>query len=248
MTSTTITNDAEPTHPLVVVNLSGILKLTSTNYLSWKLQLEATLFGYGLSKFLDGTHPQPEPTVTTTSETSTTTTPNPKYLTWKRQDQLLFGALIGTLDPTIVPLVARASNSKDAWDTLANTYARHSRGHLKLLKTKFKNLTKGNLSISEYINAVRVCVNQRLVLGDTVLPEDIIEQVCDGIKDPAYAAIINGVSARDSLISFEELHEKLLVCENSICQDTPSPTLPVTVHNTSTRPYRSPASTPAPTA
>lgn len=72
MTSPTINNDTESDHPLVVVNLTGILKLNSSNYLSWKLQLQAILYGYGLFKVLDGTHPKPSPLITTPT-TSTTT-------------------------------------------------------------------------------------------------------------------------------------------------------------------------------
>lgn len=81
----TISNDNDPKSPLIIVSLPNIIKLNSTNYLSWKLQVEATLFGYGLFKFLDGSFPSPTPTVTTESKTQ----PNPEYLTWMRQDRLL---------------------------------------------------------------------------------------------------------------------------------------------------------------
>lgn len=40
--STTIPNVDDPATPLVAINLTNILKLTTTNYLSWKLQIEAT--------------------------------------------------------------------------------------------------------------------------------------------------------------------------------------------------------------
>lgn len=108
MASITIPNDADPNSPLVVVTLTNILKLNTTNYMSWKLQIHATLIGYGLFKFLDGTFPSPSPTITTES----TSEPNPAHSTWVRQDKLLFGALIGTLEPTIVPLVSRADTTK----------------------------------------------------------------------------------------------------------------------------------------
>ena len=235
MASSSIPNDADPSTPLVVVNLSSMLKLNSVNYLSWHLQLQATLFGYGLFKFLDGTHPPPAPTLAPTTS-SATATPNPAYLTWLCQDRLLFGAIIGTLKPTIVPLVSCASTAKDAWDILSHTYARQSRGHLKLLKTRFKNLTKGSSSITDYINSIRMCVDQRLLLRDTVLPEDVIEQVCDGIQDPAYTNLIESINARDTLISFNELHEKLLVREDQLTTIKAPPLLPVTAHSTSTRP------------
>lgn len=127
MAATTIPNDAKPNSPLVIISLPNIIKLTSTNYLSWKLQIEATLIGYNLFKFLDGSFPSPPPTIVTEKSTES----NPAYLTWMRQDRLLYGTLIGTLESTIVPLVSLTKTSKELWDTLARTFASASRGHIK---------------------------------------------------------------------------------------------------------------------
>ena len=80
MTSNTIPNDVEPSNPLVVVNLTNMLKLNNTNYLSWKLQLAATLVGYGLFKFIDGSYPSPPSSITKDA----TTSPNPAYASWVR--------------------------------------------------------------------------------------------------------------------------------------------------------------------
>ncbi|GMI67477.1 hypothetical protein HRI_000417000 [Hibiscus trionum] len=59
-----IPNSAYPTKPFIIVSLSYILKLTPTNYISWKPQIEATLIGYDLHKFIDGSNlarPNPLP-------------------------------------------------------------------------------------------------------------------------------------------------------------------------------------------
>ena len=223
MANTTISNDAEPSCPLVAVSLSNILKLTNTNNLSWKLQIQATLIGYGLFKFLDGSHPAPPATLTKESAKS----PNPAATTWLRQDQLLFGALIGTLDTTIVPLVSRASTAKEAWDILAHTFARQSRGPAKLLKANFRLLTKGAQSVSEYMNVVRVCADQLAILGEPVQPEDLIDRILEGLQDPNYKSLIDAVNARYTLITFDELYEKLLVREGNLRTETPLPTTPL---------------------
>ncbi|KAI4347888.1 hypothetical protein L6164_008664 [Bauhinia variegata] len=200
----TIPNDVDPKCPLVVVMLSNILKLTSTNYLSWKLQIEATLFGYGLFKYLDGTFPAPPTTITM----ETVSEPNPAYLTWVRQDKLLFGALIGTLEPTLVPLISRSRTTQEVWDTLAHTFARLTRGHIKQLKTTFKALTKD--------------------------PEDITDKVLESL-DSTFQGVIDAVHARDTPISFDELHEKLLNRELMAKSQPIMPTLPASVHATTTR-------------
>lgn len=250
MENNNIPNDVEPTHPLFIVTLSNIIKLTTTNYLSWKLQLEATLIGYGLFQFLDGSHPPPLPTVPNTtnaltnpathSTAVTNVSPiatNPAYTTWVRQDKLLFGALIGTLDSTIVPLVSRASTAKEAWDILAHTFARQSRGHTKLFKANFRLITEGTQKVLEFMNVIRVCVAQLAILGDPVKPEDLIERVLEGLQDSNYQPIIDAVNARDTLITFDELHEKLLIREVSLRTQSNivSTPLPATVHATATR-------------
>ena len=96
--STNITSIASPPNteiPLITINISAQapLKLTSTNYLSWKLQFETLFIGYDLIGYIDGSKPCP-PTTITANNTATT---NPSHKLWIRQDQLLLNALIGSL-------------------------------------------------------------------------------------------------------------------------------------------------------
>ena len=53
-----IANPQNPGNPLQLINISNqnIVKLTSTNYLSWKLQIKEILIGYDIYKFTDGCH------------------------------------------------------------------------------------------------------------------------------------------------------------------------------------------------
>ena len=140
-------NNAEPTKPFIIISLSHILKLTPTNYISWKTQLEATLLGHDLHKFIDGSHPAPFKTITQNNTTNT----NPAYITWFRQDKLILGALAGTLSNPLVLLISQCSTTHNAWQTLAKTYANPSKGHLKQIKDYLKNITKGPRSISDYM-------------------------------------------------------------------------------------------------
>nr|GEW73242.1 hypothetical protein [Tanacetum cinerariifolium] len=102
MTNQTIPNDVGLNAPLIIVTLPNIIKLTFTNFLSCKLQIEATLVGYG-------SHLSPPPTIT---QNQTTTA----YVAWHRQDRLLYGTLV---EPTIVHLVSLTTSSKALWDTLS---------------------------------------------------------------------------------------------------------------------------------
>ncbi|KAL6315643.1 hypothetical protein AAG906_003747 [Vitis piasezkii] len=89
-----IPNAQEPTKPLTMITIHNSIKLTPTNYLSWKTQIEAILIGYDLQKFIDGSHmllQPPSPPIMLSLLTP--------YQTWLRQDKLLFGALVALSHP-----------------------------------------------------------------------------------------------------------------------------------------------------
>ncbi|KAL9422815.1 hypothetical protein AB3S75_034989 [Citrus x aurantiifolia] len=124
--ASTIRNTNDLNNTLITINVAAQtpLKLTSTNYLSWKLQFQTLFVGYDLLGYIDGSKPCPSATITDKN----TTTPNPAHLLWVCQDQLILNAIIGSISPNIIPFVATAKTSKEAWITLANTYAKPSRG------------------------------------------------------------------------------------------------------------------------
>jgi len=81
------------------------LKLTSSNYLLWKIQFEILFIGYDLLRYIDGSKPCPPKTLTTNN----IVTPNVAYNIWVCQDQLIVNALIGSLSPTIISFITRAN-------------------------------------------------------------------------------------------------------------------------------------------
>ncbi|KAK2663042.1 hypothetical protein Ddye_001616, partial [Dipteronia dyeriana] len=101
--------------------------------------------------FINGSHPCPPATITTDEVAS----PNPKYKIWVRQNKLFFGALVGSLTVTIIPLITRATTSHQAWITLAYTYAKPTRGHIKQIKDQLKTATKGSQTISDYMQFIK---------------------------------------------------------------------------------------------
>jgi len=87
--TTTIVNTNDHNSTLITINVAAQtpVKLTSTNYLAWKLQFQTLFIGYDLHGFIDGSHPCPA------SLLPDTTTPNLAYTLWIRQDQLLLNAI-----------------------------------------------------------------------------------------------------------------------------------------------------------
>ena len=140
--SNTTTHSSLQHHEVPLITINTIaqtpLKLTSTNYISWKLQFETSFIGYDLIRYIDGSTPCPSNTITTDNITFT----NPSHKLWIGQDQLLLNALIISLLPTTIPFIAHTGTAKEAWDILTNTYAKPSRGHINKSKTDSKTQLK----------------------------------------------------------------------------------------------------------
>lgn len=76
----TILNTNESHQTLISINVAAQapLKLTSTNYLSWKLQFQTLFIGYDLLGYIDGSKPFPPATL----KQANTTRSNPNYTLW----------------------------------------------------------------------------------------------------------------------------------------------------------------------
>ena len=167
--NTTILNTNDSHSTLITINVAAQtpVKLTSTNYLAWKLQFQTLFIGYDLNGFINGSHPCPNTFL------QGTTTPNLAHHLWIRQDQLLLNAILGSLSPTIMSFIAQAHTSQEAWTILANTYAKPSRGRIKQVKSQFKHLTKGSLGIFEFLQTIKTRADELAILGALVDNEDI---------------------------------------------------------------------------
>lgn len=204
---TTVPNPHDANTLLTSLNLSQCVKLTSTNYTSWRFQLTRILFGFSLLGYLDGSTPQPTETLPS-DDKSDQTKPNPAYHTWLKQDGLILGALMGTLTPTIQALIVRAKTSKEAWDILAHTFANPSRTHILQLKDRLDSIVKtSGQTVTDYMHAIKACIDQLALMGKVLDLEDIISKVLRGLDYNVFKPVIDAVRARDTPISFEALHE-----------------------------------------
>ncbi|KAJ9553217.1 hypothetical protein OSB04_017262 [Centaurea solstitialis] len=122
----------------------------------------------------------------------------------------MYRALVGSLPLEIVPLITNASSSYEAWKILADTYASPSRGHIKQLQY--------HQTVTNYMHNVKTIVDELAILGKKLDQEDITNTVLNGLDQTTYKPILDAVHAKDSPISFNELHEKLINQELALAQ------------------------------
>ena len=95
--------NSNPSAPksVVVLNVQHSLKLNSTNYTAWKVQMNALLIGYDLIGFIDGSNSCPA-------------TNHADFSYWTRQDQLILHAIITCVDHKIITMLGNVKTSKQA--------------------------------------------------------------------------------------------------------------------------------------
>ncbi|KAG7548666.1 hypothetical protein ISN44_As12g038390 [Arabidopsis suecica] len=222
--NTAITINANTVHH---INMSNITKLTNTNYIVWKLQVHSLLDGHELTKHLDEAE-GPAATVTVGSVTS----PNPAHTKWKRQDKLIYSALIGSISSPLQQLVTRTTTAAQIWEKLANTYANPSRTHIRTLKDQLKVFHKGAMTIDEYIQGITTRLDTLALLGSPLEHDDQIEHILEGLPDD-FKPVIDQIAAKDKPPQITEVHERLLNHESKLLSKQAASTslLPASANN-----------------
>ncbi|CAN6812103.1 unnamed protein product [Brassica oleracea] len=231
--TTTVFNARDPSTTLLTVNMSNITKLTNANYLMWSKQICALLEGLELHSFLDDSSVVP----TTILNADGQTIANPVYTPWRRQDRLLYSALIGAISTPLQSVVSSATTTAQIWNLLAQTFGKPTRGHIRQLKNQVNKCTKGSKTISEYLRTIKTKTDELAELGKPMDPEDITENVLAGLPDD-YKPEIDAIHGRETAISFAELHERLLNREVILICKEPTASLdaPITANATDARP------------
>ncbi|KAH7568388.1 hypothetical protein JRO89_XS07G0285400 [Xanthoceras sorbifolium] len=114
------------------------------------------------------------------------------------------------------------------------------------IKDQLKRTSKGSRRISEYIEFIKSQADELAVLGKPLDDEDLIENILDGLDDD-YQPLVDEINGHDTMISFDELHEKLITKKLMLNQfRSSSASLPTTTNPAAPliRPWRSSYSSP----
>ena len=146
---------------------------------------------------------------------------------------MLLHAILAFLSEGVVPLITTATSSRDAWVKLHKLYANKSRSRVMNLKEKITNITCNTRSVTEYLQTIKGIADE-LTLIDTHLSDDdltifALNGLGSGFKDISAA-----IRARDTPVSFEELHDKLVKHEAFLKREESRGGSNVTVNNTHT--------------
>lgn len=131
------------------------LKLSDSNYLSWKLQFEQFLNSQLLLGFVTGTTPCPPATLTVRNGDQVTETNNPAYPKWVHTDQLIKAWLIGSLSEEALKSIYGVHTSQEIWFALAKKYNRVSATRRLDIQRRIQTTVKGSKSLSQYLSEIK---------------------------------------------------------------------------------------------
>ncbi|KAJ1698879.1 hypothetical protein LUZ63_007391 [Rhynchospora breviuscula] len=213
---------------MVFLNLPVHTKLSRTNFLAWRSQIEPVLHAYGLINFISA------PPLSSTSIDTVTgqVILNPDYLAWYKQDQMILAWLRASLSEPILAQVVSSTTSLDLWRTLTQTFSASSRARLTELKKKLQSIAKGGNSCTDFIQQIRALSDELAFIGYLVPDQDLVMAVLGGLTSE-YNAFIVAVNSRQEPISFLEVQSLLLSHEMLLqTQNPPAPTLPASSNPT----------------
>lgn len=203
------------------------LKLTRENYPAWRAQIVPVLRGHNLMGYVDGSFPCPSQGVQKEGKE----VPNSDHEFWVCQDQLILAAIIASTSFSFMHVVSSAETSAEAWNKIKSSCANRNATRILSLREKLANLKRENRSVSDYLQTVKAISEDLAISGSPIPKIDLVIHVLNGVGSD-FRDIAAAVRARDTVISFEALQEKLLSHElylkriNSI--DDPAP---VVAHN-----------------
>ncbi|GJX90099.1 retrovirus-related pol polyprotein from transposon TNT 1-94 [Tanacetum coccineum] len=115
------------------------IKLTSSNYLIWRNQINPLLLQQKGMRFVDGSYPAPSKTVTVDGKE----TQNSEYLSWVKTDQKVLLIQQSSLSEEAMADVLGLTSSRAVWLALESAYSHDSLERSQNLKDSLRQLKKG---------------------------------------------------------------------------------------------------------
>lgn len=213
-----------PNNSIVILNIPISTKLTRTNYLSWKSQIEPILHGHNLHRFLSA--PPLSPTITIGSQTFQ----NPDY----QQDQLLLGWIRSSLFDTLLSQVLSCSSSAALWENLRHSFSSTSRARLSELRRFLQTTVKGGSSCRDFLSKIQSIADELASIGFPVPDDDLILNILGGLG-PEFNSFVAAATTKEDL-TLLGLHSMLLSHENLLQSQHSSAATPSAFAVQQTRP------------
>ncbi|KAH0658877.1 hypothetical protein KY285_027424 [Solanum tuberosum] len=208
--------------------------LTQDNYLLWETTIRSALEIFNWEKYLDSTQMPALTVVSPTIDSSTNQThvPNPEYETWKSRDRVIFLWIKTTIYPSILGHINQSRTVVEAWTSLHHIFQTQSLAWVMTLCLQLQTMTKGSLSIMEYVQRKLTIANKLAIymVLQPVTNYELVTYILYGV-DPSYGPFRTAINLRTPSVTCEELFGLLLQEEQKLADDSAHVTLSANIAN-----------------
>ncbi|RVX08300.1 Retrovirus-related Pol polyprotein from transposon RE1 [Vitis vinifera] len=134
----------------------------------------------------------------------------------------LMGYLDGTLPCPLIPIeksspsaLPRYAHCRDAWQHLAHLFVSKSQARIMQLKEDLTLIQQGSCTMSEFLHAVKVIVDELSLIDAPVSDDDLTLYVLNGLG-LEFRDMVVPIRTRETGLSFAELHDLLIGHEHYI--------------------------------
>ncbi|KAF5469837.1 hypothetical protein F2P56_010396 [Juglans regia] len=185
------------------------IKLTTYNFLLWKVQISAYLREQDLYCYVDGTLPYPPQFLPVVFDSPPKT--NLDFLSWTRTNQLVLSVLFSSLSESVIGHVLSAITARELWLSLASMFASHSQAK----EFRITNLSHSDQSIFDYFGKVKSLADILVATGNPFLDKEFVTYLLTGLGS-ANESFATSVTTRFESLSSHELYQLLLIHESRI--------------------------------
>lgn len=165
------------------------VKLEKSNYCQWLQQVKGVLHGTKMVKYV--VSPRiPERFLSIDDRESQIE--NLAYTVWVEQDVLLCMWLLSTVSDILLSRFVLLRHSWQVWEEIHEYCNAQMKTKSHQLRSELRLLSKGTLSITEFLVRVRTIVNTLVSIGDPFLLRDQVDLVLEALPteyDPIVAAV-----------------------------------------------------------
>ncbi|CAN1165745.1 Retrovirus-related Pol polyprotein from transposon RE1 [Linum perenne] len=201
---------AHSTSPSLNLHMPPItIKLDRTNYSLWRSTILSALEAYELDSFVLSPTPPQETRFLTAADGSVTTEANPAFLEWRRSDRIVLIWLKSTMTDQALAIVARSSTAQMAWLSIDKAFQSQTRARRMAMRGQLQSITKGALSMMEYIEKKLALADSLAETLHPVADEDLIGYILDGL-DSTYGPFTSAFMMRSEAVHIDDLTGLLL--------------------------------------
>ena len=153
-------------------------KLTDSNFLFWKQQVEPVIKAHQLHHYLVC----PNIPLRYANETDQNSgTMNHVYAAWEMQDQMLLTWLQSTLSSSILSCILGSVQSFQVQEKIHDHFHKLTQARARQLRAELRTTTLDSKHVSEFLLRIKARADALASVGDPITPEQHVDVILEGL-------------------------------------------------------------------